>query len=161
MELTAVPISKPEAASVIVGQSHFIKTVEDIHEAMVNSVPGIRFGVAFCEASGARLVRVSGTDEQMQRLATDNALAIGAGHTFVLMLDEGFYPINVLPALRAVPEVVGIFCASANPVEVIVVQTDAGRGVLGVVDGATPLGVEDDEAVAWRKGLLRTIGYKL
>jgi len=161
MELTAVPIHKPEAASVIVGQSHFIKTVEDIHEAMVNSVPGIRFGVAFCEASGARLVRVSGTDDEMQRLATDNALAIGAGHTFVLMLAEGFYPINVLPALGAVPEIVGIFCASANPVEVIVAQTDAGRGVLGVIDGSTPLGVEDDEALAWRKGLLRTIGYKL
>jgi adenosine/AMP kinase len=161
MELTAVPISKPDTASVILGQSHFIKTVEDIHEAMVNSVPGIRFGVAFCEASGARLVRVTGTDEEMQRFATDNALAIGAGHTFVLMLAEGFYPINVLPALLAVPEVVGIFCASANSVEVIVAQTDAGRGVLGVVDGATPLGVEDDEAVAWRKGLLRAIGYKL
>jgi adenosine/AMP kinase len=161
MELTAVPISKPDTGSVILGQSHFIKTVEDIHEAMVNSVPGIRFGVAFCEASGARLVRVTGTDEEMQRFATDNALAIGAGHTFVLMLAEGFYPINVLPALLAVPEVVGIFCASANPVEVIVAQTDAGRGVLGVVDGGTPLGVEDDEAVAWRKGLLRAIGYKL
>jgi uncharacterized protein len=161
MELTSVRIIKPETASVILGQSHFIKTVEDIHEAMVNSVPGIRFGIAFCEASGARLVRVSGTDEEMQRLATANALAIGAGHTFVLMLAEGFYPINVLPALHAVPEVVGIFCASANPVEVIVAQTDAGCGVLGVVDGASPLGVEDDEDVAWRKGLLRTIGYKL
>jgi adenosine/AMP kinase len=161
MELTAVPVTKPETASVILGQSHFIKTVEDIHEAMVNSVPGIKFGVAFCEASGARLVRVSGTDDAMQKLAADSALAIGAGHSFVLMLADGFYPINVLPALRAVPEVVAIFCATANPVEVLVAETDAGRGILGVVDGATPVGVEDDEAAAWRKGLLRTIGYKL
>ena len=161
MELQAVAITKPETASVILGQSHFVKTVEDIHEAMVNSVPGIKFGVAFCEASGARLVRVSGTDEAMQALARDNALAIGAGHSFVLMLAEGFYPINVLAALRAVPEVVGIFCATANPVEVIVAETPAGRGVLGVVDGQTPIGVEDEEGVAWRKGLLRTIGYKL
>ena len=161
MELTAVPIGKPETASVILGQSHFIKTVEDIHEAMVNSVPGIKFGVAFCEASGARLVRVSGTDDAMQELARDNAMAIGAGHSFVLMLAEGFYPINVLAALRAVPEVVGIFCATANAVEVIVAQTDAGRGILGVIDGASPLGVEADDDIAWRKGLLRTIGYKL
>jgi uncharacterized protein len=161
MQLEAVPISKPETVSIVLGQSHFIKTVEDIHEAMVNSVPGIRFGVAFCEASGSRLVRVSGTDDAMQALAAENALAIGAGHSFVLMLDDGFYPINVLAALRAVPEVVGIFCATANPVEAIVAETDAGRGILGVVDGATPLGVEDDEGVAWRTGLLRTIGYKL
>jgi adenosine/AMP kinase len=161
MELKSVAIDKPETASVILGQSHFIKTVEDIHEAMVNSVPGIRFGLAFCEASGARLVRVSGTDEDMQMLAATNALAIGAGHSFVLMLAEGFYPINVLGALRAVPEVVGIFCATANPAEVVIAETDAGRAVLGVVDGQTPLGVEDDEGVAWRKGLLRTIGYKL
>lgn len=161
MDITAVPVSKPESASVIVGQSHFIKTVEDVHEAMVNAVPGIRFGIAFCEASGARLVRVSGTDDEMQRVATENALAIGAGHSFVLMLAEGYYPINVLGALRAVPEVVGIFCATANPVEVIVAQTEAGRGILGVIDGQSPLGVEDDDGVAWRKGLLRTIGYKL
>jgi adenosine/AMP kinase len=161
MELTTVPINKPETVSLILGQSHFIKTVEDIHEAMVNSVPGIKFGIAFCEASGARLVRVSGTDDAMQELATENALAIGAGHSFVLMLGDGFYPINVLAALRAVPEVVRIFCATANPVEVIVAETDAGRGILGVIDGATPLGVEDDEGVAWRKSLLRTIGYKL
>lgn len=161
MELTTVAISKPEVVSVILGQSHFVKTVEDIHEAMVNSVPGIRFGLAFCEASGARLVRVSGTDDGMQALATENALAVGAGHSFVLMLDDGFYPINVLGALRAVPEVVGIFCATANSVEVIIAQTEAGRGILGVIDGASPLGVEDDDGVAWRKGLLRGIGYKL
>lgn len=161
MELTTVAISKPEVVSVILGQSHFVKTVEDIHEAMVNSVPGIRFGLAFCEASGARLVRVSGTDDGMQALAAENALAVGAGHSFVLMLDDGFYPINVLGALRAVPEVVGIFCATANSVEVIIAQTEAGRGILGVIDGASPLGVEDDDGVAWRKGLLRGIGYKL
>jgi adenosine/AMP kinase len=161
MDLKTVALTKPETVSVILGQSHFIKTVEDIHEAMVNSVPGIKFGVAFCEASGARLVRVSGTDEAMQALARENALAIGAGHSFVLMLADGFYPINVLAALRSVPEVVAIFCATANPVEVIVAETAAGRGILGVVDGQTPLGVEDDEGVAWRKGLLRGIGYKL
>lgn len=161
MELTSVSIEKPEVVSVILGQSHFIKTVEDIHEAMVNSVPGIAFGVAFCEASGARLVRVSGTDEALQALAAKNALAIGAGHSFVLLLGEGAYPINVLPALRAVPELVGLFCATANPVDVIVAETGAGRGILGVIDGATPLGVEDNEGVAWRKGLLRAIGYKL
>lgn len=161
MELAAIPVAKPDAVSVILGQAHFIKTVEDIHEAMVNAVPGIRFGVGFCEASGERLVRVSGTDHAMQRLASDNALAIGAGHSFVLMLDEGFYPINVLGALRAVPEVVALFCATANPVEVIIAETDAGRGILGVVDGATPLGVEDDSGVQWRHGVLRSIGYKL
>jgi uncharacterized protein len=161
MELSTVPITKPETVSVILGQSHFIKTVEDIHEAMVNSVPDIRFGVAFCEASGARLVRVSGTDDDMQELASQNAVAIGAGHSFVLMLADRFYPINVLAALRAVPEVVGLFCATANPVEVVVAQTDAGRGILGVIDGASPLGVEDEDGAAWRKGLLRTIGYKL
>ena len=129
MEIDVVAVTKPETVSLILGQSHFIKTVEDIHEAMVNSVPGIKFGVAFCEASGERLVRVSGTDEPMQALATQNALAIGAGHSFVLMLAEGFYPINVLGALRAVPEVVGIFCATANPVEVVVAKTASGRGV--------------------------------
>lgn len=161
MELTTVAVHKTETASVILGQAHFIKTVEDIHEAMVNSVPGIRFGVAFCEASGERLVRVSGTDKEMEGLAVENALAIGAGHTFVLMIGEGFYPINVLAALRAVPEVVGIFCATANPVEVVVAESEQGRGVLGVIDGASPLGVENEEGVEWRKGLLRAIGYKL
>ena len=160
MELKVVAVTKPETVSVILGQSHFIKTVEDIHEAMVNAVPGIKFAVAFCEASGDRLVRVSGTDAEMQTLATDNALAIGAGHSFVVMLADGFYPINVLAALRAVPEVVGIFCATANPIEVILAETPSGRGILGVIDGESPLGVEDDEGVAWRRGLLRTLGYK-
>ena len=161
MELSIVRIDKPEAVSVILGQSHFVKTVEDIHECMVNSVPGIKFGLAFCEASGARLVRVSGTDDDLLALATKNALAIGAGHTFVLHLADGVYPINVLNALKAVPEVCRIFCATANPLEVIVAETELGRGVLGVVDGQTPIGVEDAEGVAWRTGLLRAIGYKL
>ncbi len=161
MELSIVAIDKPETVSVILGQSHFIKTVEDIHECMVNAVPAIKFGLAFCEASGARLVRVSGTDVDLQALAAANALAIGAGHTFVLHLADGFYPINVLNPLKNVPEVCHIFCATANPVEVVVAQTGLGRGVLGVVDGASPLGVEDAEGVAWRTGLLRAIGYKL
>jgi adenosine/AMP kinase len=161
MELSTVTINRPEGVSVILGQSHFVKTVEDVHEVMVNSVPGIKFGFAFCEASGARLVRVSGTDDDLQALAATNALAIGAGHTFVLHLGDGFYPINVLNAIKAVPEVCRIFCATANPVEVIVAQTELGRGVLGVIDGRSPVGIEDAEGVAWRTGLLRAIGYKL
>ena len=161
MQLHAVRIEKSDEISLILGQSHFIKTVEDVHEAMVNSVPGIRFGLAFCEASGERLVRTTGTDETLRQLATRNALAVGAGHVFVLMLGEGFYPINVLGGLKRVPEVCGIFCATANPVEVLVAQTEQGRGVIGVIDGSSPLGVEDDDGVTWRKGLLRAIGYKL
>ncbi len=161
MELTTVVIEKPEAVSLILGQSHFIKTVEDIHEAMVNAVPGIGFGLAFCEASGARLVRTSGTDEALVELAARNALAIGAGHTFVLHLAEGIYPINVLNALKMVPEVCRIFCATANAVEVVVAATEQGRGIMGVIDGESPLGVEDESGATWRHGLLRTIGYKL
>ncbi len=161
MELSTVAIEKPEAVSLILGQSHFIKTVEDIHEAMVNAVPGIEFGLAFCEASGDRLVRVSGTDPDLVALAAKNAMAVGAGHSFVLHLGEGFYPINVLNALKMVPEVCRVFCATANDVEVVVTETDAGRAILGVVDGATPLGVEDAQGIEWRHGLLRTIGYKL
>src|SRR5512137_1464615 len=161
MEITTVRIERPETVSVILGQSHFIKTVEDVHEAMVNSVPGIRFGVAFCEASGDRLVRTSGTDEELVGLAARNALALGAGHSFVLLLGDGFFPINVLNALRAVPEVCTIFCATANPVEAIVVETQTGRGIAGVIDGGTPLGIEDEEHVAARKDLLRRFGYKL
>lgn len=161
MELKTVPVRRPDDTNVIIGQSHFIKTVEDIHEAMVNAVPGIRFGVAFCEASGDRLVRKSGTDEELVTLAARNALAVGAGHSFVLLLGDGFYPINVLGALRAVPEVCTIFCATANPVAAIVVETEAGRGIAGVIDGAPPVGVEDDGQVAARKDLLRRFGYKL
>lgn len=161
MNLHTVRIRKPEPINVILGQTHFIKSVEDIHEALVNAVPGIRFGLAFCEASGVRLVRVSGTDDALQALARDNALAVGAGHLFVLFLGEGFYPVNVLNALKLVPEVCRIYCATANALEVIVAETEQGRGVMGVIDGEPPLGVEGPDDVAWRKGLLRQIGYKL
>jgi hypothetical protein len=160
MELQVVRIEKPEVINVIIGQSHFIKTVEDLHEALVTAVPGIRFGVAFCEASGEALVRWSGTDEELEKLAKDNALALSAGHVFVIFLGEGFYPINVLNAVKAVPEVARIFCATANPIEVIVAETEQGRGVLGVVDGVKTRGVEDEEGIAWRRGFLRKIGYK-
>lgn len=160
MELQTVKIEKPETINFILGQSHFIKTVEDIHEAVVTAVPGIKFGLAFCEASGKCLVRWSGTDEGMIELARQNALAIGAGHSFILFLGEGFYPVNVLNTVKAVPEVARIFCATANPVEVIVAQTEQGRGILGVVDGFAPKGVEDEEGITWRKDFLRMIGYK-
>ena len=160
MELTTIQIVKPEVINVILGQSHFIKTVEDIHEALINAVPGIQFGLAFCEASGKCLVRWSGTNPAMIELAQQNAQALGAGHTFILFLGEGFYPVNVLNALKQVPEVCRIFCATANPVEVIVAQPAQGRGVLGVIDGASPQGIEGDDDIAWRKGFLRMIGYK-
>lgn len=161
MNLLSVKIEKPEDINFILGQSHFIKTIEDIHEALVNTVPGIKFGVAFCEASGKCLIRWSGTDKAMIDLACKNAQAIGAGHSFIIFLGDGFYPVNVLNAIKAVSEVCRIFCASANPVEVLVVETDQGRGILGVVDGSSPLGIEADEDIAWRKGFLRMIGYKL
>jgi adenosine/AMP kinase len=161
MDLKIVTIEKPEMVNFVLGQTHFIKTVEDIHEAMVTCVPGIKFGLAFCEASGKCLIRWTGTDEGMVELAQKNALAISAGHTFILFLGDGFYPINVLNALKTVPEVCRIFCATANPTQVVVAETDQGRGILGVVDGFAPKGVEDDEGIAWRKGFLRTIGYKL
>jgi uncharacterized protein len=161
MELTTVKIAKPDTINFILGQSHFIKTVEDIHEALVTAVPGIKFGLAFCEASGACLVRWSGTDEAMLELARNNALALSAGHCFILFLAEGFYPVNVLNTVKNVPEVARIFCATANTVEVIVAETDQGRGILGVIDGFKSKGIEDEEGIAWRKGLLRKIGYKL
>ncbi len=160
MELQAVKIDKPEATNFILGQSHFIKTVEDIHEAVVTNVPGIKFGLAFSEASGKCLIRWSGTDDEMIELAKKNAEAIGAGHSFILFLGEGFYPINILNTIKNVPEVARIFCATANPVEVIVAQTEQGRGILGVVDGSSPKGVEDEEGITWRKDFLRMIGYK-
>ncbi len=160
MELQTVKIEKPEAVNFILGQSHFIKTVEDMHEALVSAVPGIKFGLAFCEASGKCLIRWSGTDEDMIELARNNAMAIGAGHSFLLFLAEGFYPINVLNTVKNLPEVARIFCATANPVEVLVAQTGQGRGVLGVVDGFSPQGVEDEEGITWRKDFLRMIGYK-
>lgn len=161
MELKTVKIEKPEMTNFILGQTHFIKTVEDIHEVLVTAVPGIKFGLAFCEASGKCLIRWSGTDQAMIELAQKNAQAIGAGHTFILFLGDGFYPINVLNSLKMVPEVCRIFCATANPTEVIIAETDQGRGVLGVVDGFSPKGVEGDEDIVWRKGFLRQIGYKI
>jgi len=161
MELVVVQIDKPEAVNLILGQSHFIKTVEDIHETLVCSVPGIKFGLAFCESSGPALVRASGTDDDLIGLAKRHALALSAGHSFIIFLGEGFYPINVLNAVKAVPEVCHIFCATANPVEVILAETEQGRGILGVVDGAHTKGVETENDVAQRKGFVRTIGYKL
>ncbi len=161
MELKVVTIEKPEAINFVLGQTHFIKTVEDVHEALVTSVPGIKFGLAFCEASGKCLIRWTGTDDEMIELAKANASAIAAGHTFILFLGEGFYPINVLNALKMVPEVCRIMCATANPTQVILAETEQGRGVLGVVDGSGPQGVEGEEDIAWRKGFLRAIGYKL
>ena len=161
MELITVKIEKPEMTNFILGQSHFVKTVEDIHEAMVSAVPGIKFGLAFCEASAMRLIRWSGTDDEMIKLAKDNALAIGAGHSFLVFLGEGYFPINVLQSIKRVPEVCGIFCATANPTEVLVAETEQGRGILGVVDGFSPAGVEEEEDINWRKGFLRQIGYKL
>ena len=161
MQLTNVPIEKPDPINFILGQTHFIKTVDDVHEALVNAVPGIKFGMAFCEASGKCLVRWTGTDTAMTELATKNALAIGAGHTFIVFLGEGFFPVNVLNAIKAVPEVCRIFCATANPTEVIVAETELGRGILGVIDGAAPQGVEGEADIAWRKDFLRQIGYKL
>jgi adenosine/AMP kinase len=161
MELKTVRIEKPQDMNFILGQSHFIKTVEDIHEAMVTAVPGAKFGVAFCESSGVALVRASGTDEGLVELAQKNALALSAGHAFIIMLGEGLYPINCLNAIKMVPEVCRIFCATANPVEVIIAETEQGRGILGVIDGVRSKGIEGAEDVAWRKDLLRKIGYKL
>lgn len=160
MELKLVQIEKPEDTNFILGQSHFIKTVEDIHETLVAHVPGIQFGLAFCEASSKRLIRWSGTNPEMIALAQKNAQAIGAGHSFILFLGEGFYPVNILDAVQAVPEVCQIYCATANPTQVVVVESDQGRGILGVIDGFSPLGVEGEEDIAWRKGFLRMIGYK-
>ncbi|MEZ2352290.1 adenosine-specific kinase [Caballeronia sp. RCC_10] len=160
MQLLAIGIEKPDNTNFILGQSHFIKTVEDLHETLVGAVPGIRFGLAFCEASGKRLVRASGTDEGLVGLATRNAENIGAGHSFIIVLGDGFFPVNVLNAVKAVPEVCRVFCATANPTQVLVAQTDQGRGIIGVVDGLPPLGVESADDVRWRKDLLRQIGYK-
>jgi len=160
MNLQTVKIDKPEDVNLILGQTHFIKSVEDLHEAMATSAPGAKFGVAFCEASGARLIRRSGNDDEMLKLAVDNLQRIAAGHTFLIMM-SGVFPIHVMRAVREVPEVCRIFCATANPLEVIVAETDLGRGVMGVIDGQVPLGVEDDAGEAWRKGFLRKIGYKI
>lgn len=160
MNLTSVMIEKPEEINFILGQSHFIKTVDDIHEALVSSVPGIKFGLAFCEASGACLIRATGTDKAMIKLAKQNASSIAAGHSFILFLGEGFYPINVMNTLKHIPEICEIYCATANPAEVVIADNGKGRAVLGVFDGEKPKGVETDEDVVWRKDFLRKIGYK-
>jgi adenosine/AMP kinase len=160
MELKTVRIEKPDDLNFVLGQSHFIKTVEDIHEALVTAVPGIKFGLAFCESSGAALVRASGTDAALVELAKKNALALSAGHVFIVFLGAGFFPINVLHAIKNVPEVANVYCATANPVEVIIAETEQGRGILGVIDGVKSKGVEDEAGVAWRKELLRKFGYK-
>ena len=161
MQLITVKIEKPDNINFILGQTHFIKSVEDLHEALVAAVPGIKFGLAFCEASDKCLVRWSGTDPGMIELAKKNAAAIGAGHSFILFLGEGFYPLNVLNTLKMVPDVCHILCATANPTEVILAETEQGRGILGVVDGFAPKGVEDEGDIQWRKDFLRQIGYKL
>lgn len=160
MELKSVSVQKPDEINFILGHSHFIKTVEDIHEILVQTVPGIRFGLAFCEASGPRLIRWSGTDEGMISLAKKNLERIGSGHTFIVFLENAF-PINVLPVLRQVPEICTIFCATANPTQVIVAETEQGRGILGVIDGESPLGIETSEDIDKRKLFLRNIGYKI
>ena len=161
MQLMTVKIEKPDDINFILGQSHFVKTVEDIHEALVQSVPGIRFGLAFCEASGEMLIRWTGTDDAMIELARRNALALSAGHSFIVFLGSGFFPLNVLNAIKMVPEVCRIYCATSNPVEVVLAETDQGRGIMGVIDGGKSKGVEDENGIAWRKNLLRKIGYKL
>ncbi|MGH9107173.1 MAG: adenosine-specific kinase [Acidimicrobiales bacterium] len=160
MELLLVPVDNPGQLNLVLGQSHFIKTVEDMHEALVGTSPHIRFGLAFCEASGRRLVRRSGNEGALVELATKNALGIGAGHAFIVFLQDAF-PLNILNAIKQVPEVCRIYCATANPLSVVVAATEQGRAILGVVDGEPPLGVETDEDVTERKDLLRSIGYKL
>ena len=159
MELKTVRLEVPEGGNIILGQTHFIKTVEDLHEALVTAIPGIRFGLAFCEASGECLIRHSGTDEALEALAVRNAQAIGAGHSFLVFLKDAF-PINVMGAIKRVPEVCRIFCATSNSVEVVIAETAQGRGILGVVDGCMPKGIEGPNDVADRKAFLRTIGYK-
>ncbi len=160
MEIKVIKVDKPDDMNFVLGQSHFIKTVEDIHEAIVTTAPQLKFGLAFCESSGPSLVRYSGNDDKLIDLARKNALAIAAGHSFIIFLENGF-PINILNAVKNVPEVCGIFCATANPVEVIVAETETGRGILGVVDGLKTKGIEAEEDIKFRKEFLRKIGYKL
>ena len=159
MEIKSVAIDKPDEMNMILGQAHFIKTVEDIHEAIVTTAPHMKFGIAFCEASGPALVRISGNDEKLVDLAGRNAMALAAGHSFVIFLEGGF-PVNILNTVKTVPEVCGIFCATANPVEVLLVEKGGGRGIIGVIDGLSSRGIEGPEDIAERKKLLRTIGYK-
>jgi hypothetical protein len=159
VELKTVAVARPDDTNIVIGQTHFIKTVEDIHELMVTSVPGVKFGLAFNEASGPCLVRHSGTDSELEQLAVKNSQVIGAGHTFTLIM-RGAYPINILTQLKALSEVCSIFCATANPVSVIVADNETGRGILGVIDGEKPKGIEGDKETADRKAFLRKIGYK-
>lgn len=155
-----VDIDKPAEINFILGQSHFIKTVEDLHEALVTAVPGIKFGLAFCEASGPRLIRLSGTDEEMVKLARKNIKKIASGHSFIIFLGGGFYPVNILKTVQRVAEVVTIFCATANHVQVVIAQTPGGRAILGVIDGQAPKGIEGQKEIKERKKFLRDIGYK-
>jgi adenosine/AMP kinase len=159
MDIKTVKIEMPKDSNVILGMSHFIKTVEDIYEAMVNSVPNIKFGVAFCESSGERLIRVEGTDEELKKAAAENMLRLGCGHSFLIFLRDA-YPVNVLNALKRVPEICTIYAATANPLEVIAAETEQGKGILGVIDGLKPVGIEDEKGIEWRRNLLRKIGYK-
>jgi adenosine/AMP kinase len=159
LEIKTVKIETPKDCNVILGMAHFIKTVEDIYEAMVNSVPNIKFGLAFCESSGERLVRIDGTDDELRKVAAENMLNLGCGHSFLVIL-RGAYPVNVLNALKRVPEVCTVYAATANPLEVIVAETEQGKGVLGVIDGLKSVGIEDEKGVEWRKSFLRKIGYK-
>lgn len=160
MEIKVLQIKKPEDVNIIIGQAHFIKTVEDLYECLIQASTSIKFGFAFCESSGAALVRAEANDEELKKIATENALNIGAGHSFFVALRSAF-PINVLNSIKMIPEVCRIFCATANAVEVIIAETEAGRGILGVVDGVAPCGVEKTEDIQWRKDFLRKIGYKL
>lgn len=160
LDIAIIRIKKPDEVNLILGQSHFIKTVEDLYEALINSVPEIKFGLAFAESSGACKIRSEGNEPGLKKLAEENALEIGAGHSFIVLLRNA-YPINVLNAIKAIPEVCRIYCASANPVEVVIGETEMGRGILGVIDGLKPKGIENAEDIAWRKDFLRKIGYKL
>lgn len=159
MELKLVDMNIPEESNLILGQSHFIKTIEDVYEALMSSASGIKFGVAFCEASGKCLVRYDGNDDELKKVAADNALKLGCGHSFNILLKNA-YPINILTQLKAVPEICTIFAATANPLQVVVIESEQGRGILGVVDGNKPKGIEDEEEIKWRKDFLRKIGYK-
>lgn len=159
MEIKLIKIDVPEGLNVIVAQSHFIKTAEDVYESLTNSVPGIKFGLAFCESSGPRLIRCEGTDDVLKKLATKSASAIGAGHSLVIFLRDS-YPVNVLNSLKQVPEICNIYCATANPLQLIVAESEQGRGILGVIDGNSPIGVENDDDVKERREFLRKIGYR-
>ena len=159
LEIKTVKIETPKDANAILGTAHFIKTVEDIYEAMVSSVPNVKFGLAFCESSGDCLIRVEGTDEELKRAAAENMLKLGCGHSFLIFMRDA-YPINVLNAIKSIPEVCTIYAATANPLKVIVAEDEQGRGILGVIDGFKPKGVEDEKGIEWRKSILRKLGYK-